>query len=127
MLRLAPLCVLALLLPVAAGAVPPFSATLSAPTHAPKVKTKWFYVVKATSGGKPAKATITSQIVDPVGGVHAVEFGDTHRYVTNRPFVGTFRDFVRYPAEAQGLTLTFRVIVKGAGAKRVLTYRIKAR
>ena len=126
-LRLAWLCAVALALPCLAGAAPGLQATLSAPGHTPKVNAKWFYVVRATAGGKPVKATITSQIVDPVGGVHAVEFGDTHRFVTNRPFTGTFRDFVRFPPESQGIKLTFRVIVKAGAAKRSLTYWIRAR
>jgi hypothetical protein len=125
-LRLA-LCIAALALPAVVGAAPVFRVTLSAPGHTPKANAKWFYVVRATSGGKPVRATITSQIVDPSGGVHAVEFGDTHRFVTNRPFNGVFRDFVRFPAESQGITLKFRVIVKRAGARRVITYWIKAR
>jgi hypothetical protein len=124
-LRLAWLVVLAL--PCLAGAAPGLQATLSAPGHTPKVNAKWFYVVRATAGGKPVKATITSQIVDPVGGVHAVEFGDTHRFVTNRPFTGTFRDFVRFPPESQGIKLKFRVIVKAGAARRSLTYWIRAR
>jgi hypothetical protein len=126
-LRLASLCAAALALPAAVGATPAFRATLSAPTHTPKANAKWFYVVRATSGGKPVRATITSQIVDPIGGVHPVEFGDTHRVITNRPFTGVFRDFVRFPPETQGITLRLRVIVKAAGARRVLTYWIKAR
>jgi hypothetical protein len=97
------------------------------PGHTPKVNAKWFYTVRATLGGKPAHAMITSQIVDPIGGVHAVEFGDTHRFVTNRPFTGVFRDFVRIPPEAGGVKLTFRVIVKAGAAKRTLTYWIQAK
>ena len=126
-LRLASLCVAALAPTASVGAAPAFRATLSAPTHTPKANAKWFYVVRATSGGKPVRATITSQIVDPFGGVHAVEFGDTHRFVTNRPFRGVFRDFVRFPPESQGIRLTFRVTVRALGARRVLTYWIKAR
>jgi len=73
------------------------------------------------------RGTITTQIVDPVGGVHAVEFGDTHRLVTNRPFRGVFRDFIRFPPETQEIRLTVRVTVRAGGARRVLTYWIKAR
>ena len=40
---------------------------------------------------------------------------------------GAFRDFVRFPPEAQGIKLTFRVIVKAGAAKRSLTYWIRAR
>ena len=126
-LRLASLCAAALALAPVAGATPGLRASLSVPGHTPKVNAKWFYTVRATRGGKPARATITSQIVDPVGGVHAVEFGDTHRFVTKRPFTGVFRDFVRIPPEARGVKLTFRVIVKAGAAKRTLTYWIQAK
>ena len=126
-LRFASLCAVALALPAVAGATPGLRARLSVPGHTPKVNAKWFYTVRATRGGKPAHATITSQIVDPIGGVHAVEFGDTHRFVTNRPFTGVFRDFVRIPPEAGGVKLTFRVIVKAGAAKRTLTYWIQGK
>jgi len=126
-LRLASVCAVALALAAVAGATPGLRARLSVPGHTPKVNAKWFYTVRATLGGKPTGATITSQIVDPVGGVHAVEFGDTHRFVTNRPFTGVFRDFVRIPPEARGVKLTFRVVVKAGAAKRTLTYWIQAK
>jgi hypothetical protein len=126
-LRLASLCVAALALPVSAGAGPPLRATFSAPTHTPKVNAKWFYTVRVSRAGRPVRATITTQIVDPLGGVHAVEFGDTHRFVTNYPFTGVFRDFVRVPPEAQGVRLTLRVTVKAAGARRVLSFWVRGR
>jgi hypothetical protein len=113
---------------IAAGATPGFKATLAAPTHTPKVNAKWFYVVRAAGRtGKPLRATVTAQLVDPVGGVHPVLFGSTTKPIVNRPFVGAFRDFVRFPPESQGFRLTFRVIVKALGARRVLTYWIKPR
>jgi len=124
---LAALCAAALVLPASAGAATGLRVTFSAPTHTPKAGAKWFYVVHATRGGRPVRATITTQIVDPVGGVHAVEFGDTHRLVTNYPFTGVFRDFVRVPREAQGVRLTLRVNVKAAGARRVLSFWVRAR
>jgi hypothetical protein len=126
-LRLASLCVAALALPAVAGAAPVLRVTFSAPTHTPKANAKWFYVVHATRGGRPVRATITTQIVDPLGSVHAVEFGDTHRFVTNRPFTGVFRDFIRFPPEAQGIRLTVRVTVKAGTARRVLNFWIKPR
>jgi hypothetical protein len=128
-LRLAALCIAVLAFPVVAGAAPAFKATFTAATHTPKVNAKWVYVVRATnSSGKPVRATITAQIVDPYGGVHAVPYGCCdHKFVTNRPFTGTFRDYALYPPESQGFKLTFRVTVKALGAKRVLTYWVKAR
>jgi hypothetical protein len=125
-LRLLVICLVLVLAPVA-GAAPAFKATFAAPTHTPKVNAKWFYTVRVTLHGKPARATITSQIVDPVGGVHPVQFGSTKKNVTNRPFSGTFRDYVLFPPEAQGVRLTFRVIVKARGGRRVLTYWVQPR
>src|SRR2546423_12410739 len=105
-LRFVALCVAAFVVPASAGAAPAFRATFSATTHTPKVNAKWSYTVRATQGGKPVKATITSEIVDPYGGVHAVEFGCCHRNVTNRHFTGVFRDYVKFPPESQGVKLT---------------------
>jgi hypothetical protein len=124
--RLAALCVAALALPISAGAASGFRATFTAPTHTPTVNVKWFYTVHATTPtGRPVRATITSEIVDPFGGVHPVEFGCCKRNVTNRPFTGTFRDYVRFPPEAKGVKLKFRVSVKALGGKRVLSYWVK--
>jgi hypothetical protein len=127
-LRLAS-CLVALAVPTTVTAASSFKATLGAPTHTPKVNAKWVYTVRATDlKGKPVKAMITAQIVDPVGGVHAVEYGCCKRkFVTSRPFTGVFRDYVQFPPESQGFKLTFRVIVKALGARRVLSYWVKSR
>jgi hypothetical protein len=127
-LRVVAICLAALAFPLVAGAATPFRATFTASTHTPRVNAKWFYTVRVTDLNRtPIRATITSQIVDPYGGVHAVEFGCCKRFVTNRPFTGVFRDYVRYPSESQGFRLTFRVIVKALGGRRVLTYWVKSR
>jgi hypothetical protein len=118
---------LAVLLSGAALAAAPFKATLTASTHTPKANAKWNYTVRAVdSAGKPVKATITTQIVDPFGGAHAVEFGDTHKLVTAFPFTGVFRDFIRFPADSRGFKLTVRMTVRAKGAKTVLSYWIRA-
>jgi hypothetical protein len=105
-----------------------FRATLTAPTHTPRAEAKWTYTVRATDlRGRPIRATVTTQIVDPFGGVHAVEFGDTHRLVTRYPFTGAFRDFIRFPADSRGFRLTVRVTVAAKGSKAVLRYWIQAR
>lgn len=126
--QLAALCVAALALPLVADGAIAFRATFSAPTHTPKVNAKWFYVVRATdAAGKPVRATITAQLVDPFGGVHAVLFGATTKPIVNRRFTGAFRDYIQFPSESQGFKLTLRVTVKALGAKRVLTYWVRAR
>jgi hypothetical protein len=117
--------VLALGFAPAAGAAP-FRATLTAPTHAPKTNAKWPYVVRATDlRGRSIRATITTQIVDPFGGAHPVEFGDTTKLVVRYPFTGVFRDFIRFPTESKGFGLTVRVIVRAKSSKIVLTYLVK--
>jgi len=115
------------LAPAAQGAAVP-KVTLTAGTHTPKAKVQWRYSVHATVAGKPVAARITVQIVDPIGGSHPVEYGDTTRKIVDRPFKGTFRDFVRWPAESSGIPLTFRVTVEPTGGgKKVLTYRVTPR
>jgi hypothetical protein len=101
--------------------------TLTAPTHTPKVGVRWPYVVRASSAGKPIAGRITVQIVDPIGGVHPVEFDKSTKKVTNWPFKGTFRDWVIWPLESRGVPLTFRVIVRAGKVKRVLDYRVTSR
>jgi hypothetical protein len=100
---------------------------LSAPTHTPRADAKWFYTVRATAGGKPVAGRVTVEIVDPFGGVHPAQYGTTSRDIVNRPFSGRFRDFVEWPSESAGLKLIFRVTVRAAGAKRVVTYWVRAR
>lgn len=125
-LRLAVVCLAALVLPGAAVGAPPFKATLVASTHTPKVNSNWFYVVSVTdSRGRLVKATVTSQIVDPLGGVHPVEFGCCKKNIVNHAFTGVFGDVVIFPPEAQGFRVNFRVVVRALGAKRVLTYWVK--
>lgn len=106
----------------------PFKVTLTAPTHAPAVNKRWPYEVRVVdSSGKPMPAKITAQVVDPIGAVHAVEFGLSHKTVTNWPIRGIFKDFVIWPPDSQGFQLTFRVIVTAAGGKQTLTYPVKAK
>jgi hypothetical protein len=119
--------VLAAVLVGAAGAATPVRVTLSAPTHTPKTTGKWSYSVHATKGGKPVAARITVQIVDPLGGVHAVDYGSSTKAIVNRPFTGTFRDYVIWSQSPPGIQLTFRVTVVAGGARKVVSYRVTPR
>lgn len=109
-----------------AGATPA-KVALHAPGHSPKVNTDWRYSVTVLRGGKPAAATITADIVDPIGGVHAVQFGRTTRYIKAFPFKGTFRDFVIWPADSRGIPLTFRLTVKSGPTTKVIGYPVTPR
>jgi hypothetical protein len=125
---LAVLCILGLALAGAAGAAPSFKATLTASTHTPKVNSNWFYVLSVTDAkGKLVKASVTAQLVDPFGGVHAVEFGCCKATLAKHSFTGVFGDYVKFPPEAQGVKLVFRLTVTALGARRVVTYWIKPR
>lgn len=119
---------------VAAGALAggalaagPLHATLTAATHTPKVGVHWRYSVHATIAGKPARARVTVQIVDPLGGKHPVGFGAKKGNVTRIPFRGTFRDFVIWPKSSVGFPLLFRVTVTAGKAKRVIDYKVTVR
>jgi hypothetical protein len=104
-----------------------FKAKLTAPTHRPKAGTKWFYTVRVTDlAGKPIRARITVQIVDPLGSVHPVQYANTKKNLTNWPISGHFRDYVIWPRSAAiGISLTLRVTVKAAGGKSVLSYPVQ--
>jgi len=109
---------------LAAGSV---KATLTAPTHTPKIKTKWYYTVRVTNGGKPAPARITAQLVDPIGGTHPVMLGATQKPITNHAFTGTFRDYIVWPADSRGIRLTLRLTLRTGTTKKTLTYWVTAR
>ncbi len=122
--RLAAALLVLLLAPAATAAVP-FKATLKAGTHTPAVNVKWWYTIRVTDlGGRRIRATVTAQIVDPFGGVHPVQFGTSTKNIVNWPFTGTFRDFIKFPPESRGFTLTVRWIVKAKGRKVVLKYKV---
>jgi hypothetical protein len=105
----------------------PIRAVFDAPTHTPKVKVRWPYSVRVTRAGAPVAGRITVQIVDPIGGVHPVKFGSTTTDITRRPFRGTFRDFVIWPASSRGIPLTLRAIVTTAYGRRTVAYRVTPR
>jgi hypothetical protein len=101
------------------------TVTLTAPGHTPKINVHWPYSVSVTRAGRPAAATVTAQIVDPIGGVHPVQFGKSTKYIVNWPFRGTFNDFLIWPPNsAVGLPLTFRLTVRAGGETKVITYRV---
>jgi hypothetical protein len=116
------------LVPVAAGAAVPFRALLKTPSTQPRVNVDWHYSVRVTDRtGHPIRATITAQIVDTFGGVHAVQYDGTTRNIVNRPFRGTFRDYLTFPPESRGFTLTLKLTIKAKGAKRVLERKVTPR
>jgi len=118
------LLVLALAPPSAAlssAATVPFKAVLKAPKTNPKINVRWYYSITVTDlKGKRIRATVTAHILDPLGGVHPVDYGPTQKPIINFPFRGTFRDYLTFPPESKGFQLTIRWTVKAMGAKRIL-------
>jgi hypothetical protein len=103
------------------------AVTLTGSGHSPKTGTHWQYTVSVRSGGKPASARLTAQIVDPIGGVHSVAYRSTTKPVKNWAFKGTFHDFVIWPGSSRGIPLTFRITVTSGGGKKVIAYRVTPR
>jgi hypothetical protein len=108
-------------------AAAPLKTTLTAATHTPKIKTRWYYVVRAQQGGKPVAGKLTATIVDPLGGIYPVLFESTTKKLTNWPFNGRFRDYIIWPASARGIPLKLRVVVKAVGSKSTITFVVTPR
>jgi hypothetical protein len=105
-----------------------FRASLSAPTHRPRVGSKWWYVVRAVDlRGRPLRVRLTVQVVDPLGTAHTAEVGTSTRKLLNFPVTGRYRDFAQWPAAARGYRLTLRVVVKAGGSSRTLVYWVRPR
>ena len=103
-------------------------ATLYAPTRTPRANARWPYRVVVTDmKGRKLAGKITVQIVDPLGQAHAATYDDTTKPITNMPFRGQFRDYVEYPADSRGFTLTFRVIAKTPKGTVTITYPVTAK
>jgi hypothetical protein len=116
--------ILAAVLATTALAAAPLKAMLTAPGHAPKINTKWRYTLRVTAGGHPVSARITAQIVDPIGGAHAVNLGATKRPITNYPIKGVFRDYIIWPRDSRDIPLTLRFLIRSGGKTTTLRYRV---
>jgi len=106
---------------LAAGAP---KVTLDAPGHSPQIGKHWDYSLSVSVNGKPAAARVTEDIVDPIGGVHPVQFGKSTRNITRWPFTGTFHDFIIWPAASRGIPLTLRVTVQVGASRKVVNYPV---
>jgi len=125
-LRFVAILVVALALPLSAGAAAGPVVVFKATTHTPKVNAKWPWSISVTKGGAPLAATISAVVIDPIGGVHPVEYGCCKKkFITNVKIKGKFADYVQYPLAAKGYKVTFRITVKTALGKRVVNYWIK--
>jgi hypothetical protein len=103
------------------SAQPALQVGIAASTHRPKVNAKWPYEVKA-----PGRGTLTVQIVDPIGGVHPVQYDNERRNVTGFPFHGTFRDYLEFPPDSRGYRLTVRATVKTDKGQGIASYWVRS-
>ena len=128
-LRLAALCLVALALGfvLPAAAAPSLIVTFKASKHTPRVNEKWTWSIKVTDpAGKLLPARISAVVIDPIGGVHPVEYGCcAKKFITNVPTKGTFSDWVEYPLAAKGYRITFKVTVRTARGTKAVTYWVK--
>jgi hypothetical protein len=130
--RVLALLVFALLLVPAAASARANAAprvVFRAATHTPKVNARWpWSIVVTTPAGRLLPATVSVAIVDPLGGVHPVDYGCcTGRFITNVKTKGRFADYVQFPLSAKGFRLTFRVTAKTRLGKRTVSYWVRAR
>jgi hypothetical protein len=109
------------------SAAAPVKVSLSAPGHTPRINTHWNYTVRVTQSGKPVAAKISEQIVDPVGGMHPVQFGKNTKNITNIPIKGVFSDYIVWPASSRGIPLKLRVVVRVGGTSKIVTYAVTPR
>lgn len=105
----------------------PVQATLTGPSHTPKINTHWNYVLHVTQGGKPVAAKITGQIVDPIGGVHPVQFGPSTKNITNWPIKGVFRDYIIWPPSSRGIPLKLRFKIRVGTTTTQVSYSVVPR
>jgi hypothetical protein len=103
-----------------------FKATLSAPTHRPRVNRPWPITIRAMDRtGRPIRARLTMRLL--YSGI-AVGKVDNGRVYT---FVGAWREpkgqEIKYPAAARGQRLTFQAVVTARGQTIKLNYWVKPR
>jgi hypothetical protein len=103
-----------------------FKATLSAPTHRPRVNHPWPIAIRATDlAGHPIRARLTMRLL--YNGI-AVGKVDNGRVYT---FVGVWREKkgeeIKYPAESRGQRLTFQALVTSHRRTIKLNYWVKPR
>jgi hypothetical protein len=92
------------------------TATLHAGTHHPRVQRPWPIHFTVTSGGRPARATVSYEYLL---GSQVVAHRDHYT------FTGRFADVFRWPAAAVGYLLTFRAVLVADGATLDLDYPVQ--
>ena len=110
--------------------VPRPASFFIATTHTPKVNARWpWSIVVTTPAGRLLPATVSVAVVDPIGGVHPVEYGCCKgKFITNVKIQGALRRLCAVPALGQGVHGSHSgSLVKTRLGTRVVNYWVKAR
>jgi hypothetical protein len=94
---------------IVVGSAGGVTATLHAGTHHPKVGAPWPIRFRVSSGGRPARASVSYEYL--FGGQVVA-----HR--SHYTFTGHFSDVFKWPSSAVGYPLTFRAVI-GSGGKTI--------
>jgi hypothetical protein len=104
----------------ASGIVTASSGAVTATLHAggshPKVNQAWPIRFTVSSGGRPARASVSYEYL--FGGQVVA-----HR--SHYTFTGHFSDIFRWPSSAVGYPLTFRAVIVSGGVKINLDYPVQ--
>ncbi len=128
-MRLVPVAALSLaVFAVLVGSAPaagtaPVKLRLVVSSKAPVVESKWRWTVTATQGGKRVRGTVKLNIVLGTAVVGCWKRGKPLQCASLKgsdalSFYGRRTGIVRWPAEAQGVTLVFQAIVKAKGKRQ---------
>ena len=101
---------------VVSGSSGALAATMRAAGHHPRVGMPWPISFLATEAGKPAHVEVAYEYL--FGGQVVA-----HR--SHYKFTGHFHDVFKWPSSAVGFPLTFRAVIKGAGATLNLDYAVQ--
>ena len=101
---------------VVSGSADALAATMHTAGHHPHVGRPWPISFVATDAGKPAHAEVAYEYL--FGGQVVA-----HR--SHYRFTGHFHDVFKWPSSAVGFPLTFRAVIKSAGATLNLDYAVQ--
>lgn len=96
---------------------PPVHATLSAPTHTPKVNKPWHYVVRVTDAGKPVAAVVHLQAL-----FQGVAVGQIGRHAVKN---GVWSETIEWPPASVNQPLVFQVLATALGQTVTINYPLQ--
>jgi len=104
--------------PTATAPPPPaVHATLTAPTHTPKVNKPWHYVVRVTNAGKPVAAVVHLQAL-----FQGVAVGQIGRHAVKN---GVWSETIEWPPASVNQPLVFQVLATALGQTVTVNYPLQ--